>query len=307
MMVNAPNSIKPVVGTIHAVPAAQFALGIDNHFRVAVGPPDAMLAVTIVDPDQAAPIRGTILVLHGVGAKSFYMLGTARELAAAGYRCVLVDLRGHGGSTGRWLTYGVQESKDLAQVLAELDRRELVEGDLGVFGISYGATTGLLFAAAEPRVKAVVAVAPFASMRDEVPSYLRTALPGIGHLLSKEQVTELIDEAGRQANFNPDDSDAAAAMRFVSADVLLIHGEDDLVVPKYQSEKIHAAAPQKSELVIVPGLGHVLIFCDPFGHVERRTIDWFNAHLAPADRQPAAPESTPDSALPVMEMPQGIN
>jgi pimeloyl-ACP methyl ester carboxylesterase len=279
MMINAPNSIKPLVGTIHALPAAQRVLGIDEHFRVDVGPPDASLAVTIIDPAAGENIRGTIFVLHGVGAKSFYMLGTGRELASAGYRAVLVDLRGHGGSSGRWLTYGVRESKDLGQVLAELDRRGLIEGEVGIFGISYGATTGLLFAAAEPRVKAVVAVAPFASMRDEVPSYLRTALPGVGHLMSDETVQEIVDEAGRQANFNPDDSDVAAAMPYVCAKVLLIHGESDLVIPKSQSEKIHSAAPEKSELAILPRLGHVLIFADPFGEVEERMLDWFDRHM----------------------------
>lgn len=279
MMVNSPNSIKPLVGTVQAVPAARAVLGIDQHFRVAVGPPDASLSVGIVEPPREMAPRATVLVLHGIGSKSLYMLDTAHELASAGYRAVLVDLRGHGGSTGRWMTYGVRESEDLRQVLQELDHRGLATGPVGVFGISYGATTGILFAAREPRVKAVVAVAPFASLRDEAPLYLKTILPGIGHLTPRSRIDRLVDDAARMAGFHPDDADASQAIHSVAASVLLIHGENDLLVPKGQSEKIHQAAPEKSELVIVPGLGHLLVFFDPTGEVEQRTRNWFDEHL----------------------------
>jgi hypothetical protein len=33
-------------------------------------------------------------------------------------------------------------------------------------------------------------------------------------------------------------------------------------------------------LAVLPGLGHVLIFADPFGEVEERMRDWFDRHLA---------------------------
>ena len=37
---------------------------------------------------------------------------------------MLVDLRGHGGSSGRWLTYGVVESRDLSQLIDQLEPTE---------------------------------------------------------------------------------------------------------------------------------------------------------------------------------------
>jgi pimeloyl-ACP methyl ester carboxylesterase len=48
------------------------------------------------------------------------MLPAAKELAEAGYRAVLVDLRGHGRSTGKYTTFGVQAAKDLSQVIDAL-------------------------------------------------------------------------------------------------------------------------------------------------------------------------------------------
>ena len=44
----------------------------------------------------ARPPRGTILLLHGYLQDRNYVTPWAVRLAQAGYRCVLVDLRGHG-------------------------------------------------------------------------------------------------------------------------------------------------------------------------------------------------------------------
>ena len=44
--------------------------------------------------------RGTVFLLHGYGLAEFSMVPWAWRLAQEGWRCVLVDLRGHGKSTG---------------------------------------------------------------------------------------------------------------------------------------------------------------------------------------------------------------
>lgn len=59
----------------------------------------------------------------------------------------------------------------------------------------------------------MVAVAPFSTMRDVVPDYSRTILPGVGALISDDTLQKAIDEAGRQGNFDPDLADAVAAIQ----------------------------------------------------------------------------------------------
>ena len=203
------------------------------------------------------------------------MLGTARGLAEAGYRTVLVDLRGQGASSGKYLTYGVREAADLAQVIDELERRGLVVGKLGVYGISYGATTSIHLAGRDPRISAVVAVAPFSNMRDEAPHFVRTMAPGVGALISDATYDRAIDEAGRQAGFDPQAADAVPAIRRTTAPVLLLHGTHDWVVPAWHSARLHQAARDHSELVLIPGLGHTTIWLDPNNEVALRTRDWF--------------------------------
>ncbi len=114
-------------------------------------PPRASLSLLLVDPP--AP-RGTVFVLHGIRDRKDSMLGWGRGLAQAGYRAVLVDARGHGRSSGDFLTYGVVESRDLSQVLDALEAQGLAAGRVGVMGVSYGASTAIEWAGAEPRVAA---------------------------------------------------------------------------------------------------------------------------------------------------------
>ena len=147
LLVSTPNRFNPFVQTGRLAPPARQVLGVDQQFRVPVDSATAELAVSVVEPRPAGSPKGTVLVLHGIWARSFWMLGTAQMLAEAGYRAVLVDLRGHGRSTGDFLTFGPGEARDLSQVIDDLDRRNLISGRLGVYGISYGATTSIHLAA----------------------------------------------------------------------------------------------------------------------------------------------------------------
>lgn len=280
VMVSTPNRLNPFVTETNPLPPVESVAGVDRQFRVKVGPPEASLSVSVIEPQaELGQPRGTILVLHGIHTRSFWMIRQAKELAKAGYRAVLVDLRGHGRSTGDFLTFGLQEAKDLSQVIDTLERRGLVAGRIGVYGVSYGATTSIHLAGGDPRVQAVVAVAPFSTMRDEVPQYGRTMVPG-GSMISDQTYQEAIDEAGRRAGFDPDRASAVEAIRQTSAQVLLMHGTNDWVVPQYHSIRLHEAARDHSQLVSVPWHGHAVIWFDPTGEVAVRTRAWFDRWLS---------------------------
>ena len=172
-------------------------MGVDQQFWVKVGPPEASLSVSVVEPRRKSPApRGTILVIHGVLARSATMLPAARALADSGYRAVLVDLRGHGRSSGKYMTFGLQEAKDLSQVIDALERKGLLAGNLGVYGISYGATTSIHLAAVDRRIRAVVAVEPFSTAREEVPHFGRVMVPGIGCLISDKTYQRVAGRGG---------------------------------------------------------------------------------------------------------------
>ena len=108
--------------------------------------------------------RGTVFLLHGYGVDSLSMLPWAVTIAEAGYQGVLVDLRGHGESTGRRVGFGTVEVTDLRQVLDHLTAPGKVRGPVAVMGESLGAALALRWAATDPRITAVIALAPYAEL-----------------------------------------------------------------------------------------------------------------------------------------------
>lgn len=280
MVAVAPNygAVKPLA--IEDAKPAQTVMGLTDHFRVRVGPPDAVLSISQINSKLPGTSKGTVLVLHGLGARAYWMLGAAHKLAGSGYRVFLVDLRGHGGSTGDWLTYGLRESRDLVEVLNYLERHKKVEGPIGVYGMSYGASTAIHLAARDERVESVVAVAPFASLRDAAPEYIHTVLPGLGHAIPEDSIQKSLNEAGTFAGFDPDDADAVKAIKLSKAPILLIHGTWDQLVAFEHSEKLHAAAPDNSELLVLPAGGHFGVWLDVTGSISKHSVDWFDRHLA---------------------------
>ncbi|MFN0066006.1 MAG: alpha/beta hydrolase [Limisphaerales bacterium] len=196
--------------------------------------------------------RGTLVLLHGYGIALDAMAPWGFLLAEQGWRCVMVNLRGHGRSTGDRISYGPVEALDLAQVLDALERRGLVTGPFGVMGVSYGAGLALRWAGQDTRLGAVVAVTPYAELataalniRDEYARWIPRgwAVSGARHLPEALGVDE--------AELNPA---AVLAARPVRA--LFIAGGGDRIAPAADVERLAAFAAPGSEVILVPDAGH---------------------------------------------------
>ncbi len=270
LMVSTPNRFNPLVCESNPLPPIE-AVGTDRQFMVPVGPPKATLSVSVVEPSSGPHAKGTVLVVHGIYGRSITMLHTAHRLAGAGYRAVLVDLRGHGRSTGDYLTYGTQEARDLSQVIDAVQARGLVDGPIGVYGISYGATTSIHLAALDWRVRAVVAVEPFAAVRPELTHF--------GPMIPDETFEKAVWRAGCEAGFDPEFSDAADAIARTPAAVLLMHGTDDWIVPYWNSVLLRRQATGHCELVAFPQRGHQSLWLDYDGELAFRAVEWFDRWL----------------------------
>ena len=247
--------------------------------RVPVGPPGATLAAWVLDPPAGRPSRGTILLLHGILADHGWVRNTAHVMRDAGYRAVMVDLRGHGQSTGEHITFGVIESHDLLQLTNWLQRNHLAGDTIGVYGVSYGASTAIEYAALDPRVAAVVAVAPFATLADEAPHFAQTLLPVPGLFLSPQDYTNVLADAGQLAGFDPAKASPLAAIAHTRARILLLHGDLDMITPVSNSIRLHNAAPGNTELHVLRGEGHLIASLDVPGTVTRAAREWFAVNL----------------------------
>lgn len=203
--------------------------------------------------------RGTVVLLHGYLQDKRYVTPWAIRLAQEGFRCAVVDLRGHGDSTGKHVSFGAFEAGDVSAVLDDLERRGWDVSRVGMLGVSYGASVALLAAGRDPRVQAVVAFEPFSDPRKAIPELMRAAFPRQARGISDAQFAAAHLRQAEIAGFDWRDADVTAALGRTRAPVLFLHGEADAWLSPDHSRALAALAPPGSRLRLVPHDNHVTL------------------------------------------------
>lgn len=99
-----------------------------------------------------------VVVMHGAGSTRSDVLDEAAVLAGGGYSVLLLDARGHGDSDGTAMDFGWYGDVDIVAGTSFLASREEVDdGRIGVVGFSMGGEEAIGAAAADERIRAVVA------------------------------------------------------------------------------------------------------------------------------------------------------
>ena len=280
------------------------------HLTIPVGPPEAKLSVLELPPVDyqivvwskvsrqtngikdfcvgvaektnavVTPLkeRGTIVLLPGYMMQKETMLPWALVLAQAGYRVVLVDVRGHGQSTGRTFTAGKVETADLIQLLDYLTAWKLSDAEVGVLGHSFGADLGLYWAARDPRVKTVVAIAPYNKPEEAIPRFAKE----MKWPVSTNKLQKAIALAESKLGIKWADWTAAAAVGNMKTPVLFIGGGKDTISPPEDLQLLERAAPAGSKVLVIPEANHFVIGMW-FQGLTQPVKEWFQQHLRPPE------------------------
>lgn len=115
----------------------------------------------------AANSTKAVIFLHGHGANRREGLRFLHSLHDAGFNFLTFDFRSAGESEGKINSMGYHERKDAKAALDFLVTTMKMKS-IGVFGVSQGGATGILLMAEDPRIKAGVFEASYASMVDIV-------------------------------------------------------------------------------------------------------------------------------------------
>lgn len=217
----------------------------------------ATIEAFVFTPDAPA---ATVVLLHGLRDQKASYVETAESFRDAGHRVVLVDLRGHGHSSGDFLGYGLDDADDVAALLDAIDEPL---GPVAVVGPSYGGAVALRFAAQDPRVRAVAVVATFARLRDILPDYVHLLAP-----MAPSPPDFFIDwvfaTGLERTGYDLNDVDSTTAVRAIRAPILFVHGEDDVNIRVANAERLYEACwPGRCRLERRPGRDHGSILGDP--------------------------------------------
>ena len=259
------------------------------------------------------PNGNWVLLFHGQADNRVGVIGQADFLLRAGYSIVMMDARAHGASEGAIATYGWLERNDTRAIIDELVRSEvdryadeqlrsgkwrlISAGDfdqqkpvrppvplpgapLHIFalGESMGAGIVLQSAAADPRIEAVVAESPFASLREATYDYAGLhKSPLLGKTLFAPGAWALLYRGEIIARFPAAEVSPQKAVAARAFPVLLICDENDVVLPCRHAEMIYAAARGPKQLWIVPRAFHTAAYGFAPEEFRRRVLSFFSA------------------------------
>ncbi len=196
--------------------------------------------------------RGTVVLLHGYGMEMSSLLPWALRLAADGWRCILVDLRGHGKSTGPRIYFGTLEALELAQLLDELERSGEGVPPVTTLGESYGASLALRWAARDARLERVVALAPYPELRRATLNLRAEFVPWF----PQSWLRAALDQLPRVLAVRPESLDPITAVAGQPVRALLVAGGADRIAPPADVERLARALPGRSEFFMVEGVAH---------------------------------------------------
>lgn len=203
---------------------------------------------------RGRPDKAAVVVAHGLGDTLETFTGVALRLNARGHTVLLLDMRGHGASEGRYTTLGGREREDVRAAMAALRSRGLAGKGFVLMGYSLGAASVLRAAAREPDVRAVVVEAPFDTYRETI-AWHGKLYYGLPRWFPLTPLAIAIAEW--RAGFDADDVDVVAAARETHAALLAIADGDDVRMPERVVRRVYDAHPGPKAFWLAPGVDHV--------------------------------------------------
>jgi fermentation-respiration switch protein FrsA (DUF1100 family) len=189
---------------------------------------------------QPSP-RGTVIVCHGVGANHADIEDIHLVLFDSGFQVLTFDFRGHGNSDGHTITYGLNERLDVLGAYDACLARADVDADrVFALGVSMGGASLAMALPEMPRVKAAVLDSAFASLTSMVEHQFRFVPASVRPVPT--QVARVFGWLEIGADINS----LAPATRLKTLDlpVLIIHGDEDHIVPVEHAHQLHSACRQ---------------------------------------------------------------
>jgi hypothetical protein len=197
--------------------------------------------------------RPAVVIAPGLRSNLLNQADVARAWRALGHSVLLLEQRGHGQSAG-FPTLGAREALDVRAAMQSLRALRLADQGFILTGYSMGAAAVVRGALSEPDVRAVIAEAPYHSLRDAVRRTARL-MYGIPEWLSP-LLSVALAFAQRRGKFSADEVDLVVAASELRAPLFVIADGDDPWMPESTVRQVWAAHAGPSRFWLVEGCQH---------------------------------------------------
>lgn len=197
--------------------------------------------------------KGTIILLHGIRSCKETNLQLSKKLADVGYNSVIVDLRAHGASSGKYCTFGYYEKHDIIKLIDTLYDIENLNLNIGIWGQSLGSAVSLQVLEIDKRLKFGIIESVFSDFNtishDYFKRYLGFEIPFITNYIIKR--------AEKIANFKEEDIKPYISAKKINVPILIAHSKDDEKVNyKYGKLIFNNLQTKEKEFVTINGAMH---------------------------------------------------
>ena len=221
---------------------------------------------------DGAPLH---IMVHGYRSTPLRdFTGAGCEALAEGHNLLLIHQRATYPSTGRSVAFGDKEKYDLEDwIKYALDR--FGDIDIVVMGMSMGGATVLLASELElpENVRCIIADCPFSSAEEEIRLVTeREGLPRFGYFFIRIG-------ARLYGRVNLDRARASEAVKNARFPILILHGEDDRLVPLEMGQKIYDACTSEKKIVTFPGARHATSYLSDPDRYVKELKDFYKKYL----------------------------
>lgn len=217
-----------------------------------------------------------VILAHGFRNTSDDMGKLAKFYYDRGFDILLPDARGHGESEGDYIGYGWHDRLDYVDWIHLLIEEYGTENII-LHGNSMGAATVLMTSGEElpEEVKGIIADSSYSTIKDELAHQLQHlyGLPAFPLL----EVTSVISKT--RAGYMLGEGSATQQVKKNTLPLLIIHGEDDDLVPTDMAHEIYNEAGGEKELWLVPETGHTKAMDNITSEFQRRVGDFLDGVL----------------------------
>jgi len=202
--------------------------------------------------------RGTILLAHGYRSNKVLEFGKVFDFYHnLGLNILAVDQRAHGRSEGKYITFGVKESKDIEGWI-RYHNEHIGQYPIILSGLSMGASTVLYLADADlpGNVRGIIADCGFTSPKEIISTVYRrtTHLPATLSIWVADLFARLF------AGFSLDEKNTTKSLASSKVPVMMVHGVADGFVPCDMTRRGYDACVGKKTVLLVEGADHGVSF-----------------------------------------------